>query len=652
VFKPPVLPNCLSLPAFSRSSQTRAGSVPANPSRRPAGLLRPLSFAVASLSLGIATSASAVTFDLGPFEGKLINRISAGASWRTQDPSSRVVTPGNTQGRGQASSGTADDGNLNYAKGDNYSLLFRGLHDLDLSAGNWGVFTRVKWWYDYEQANGDVLHGHAATNYAAGEPLDLSGFEPLARDQGIQLLDYYVWGQFDLGEMPLEVRLGDMVLNWGENLFIQNGVNVISPFDVTALRRPGSEIREALLPVGMAYANLGLTDDLSVEAFYQYDWDRAVLDECGTYWSSADPYGGGCLYLTASANAPDVAQVGTIFQINRAPDLEASDSGQWGISARYFSDALNSTEFGAYYMNLHNRTPMFSAINTVQGFGQPILNPAVDPNFFFEFPEDIETFGLTFNTNVGDWAWAGEFTYRPDFPLQINTTEFLQALSLGIIAEWSPMLPRSLAAGPGGYVAGWDEVDYTQLQTSVIKFFEQAWGADRISLAAEIGGVWIDGMQDGINYGRSPAYGANTFEPFASQLPPLPGLPPITGAPISCNNHPYAPLGVVPNPTAAYCEDEGFTTSFSWGYRLRVAANYNNAIAGINLTPSVAWSHDVSGYSPAPNFIEDRKALSLGLTADYLNVYQAELSYTSFFGAEYNELQDRDFISLSFSVAF
>jgi hypothetical protein len=159
-------------------------------------------------------------------------------------------------------------------------------------------------------------------------------------------------------------------------------------------------------------------------------------------------------------------------------------------------------------------------------------------------------------------------------------------------------------------------------------------------------------MDDNINYGRSSAYGANTFETFPSRLPPLPGLPPFTGAPISCNNHPLAPLGVVPNPNPEYCEDEGFTTDFSWGYRLRAAANYNNAIAGINLTPNLAWSHDVSGYSPAPNFIEDRMALSVGVIADYLNVYQAEVSYTSFFGADYNELQDRDFISLSFSVAF
>jgi hypothetical protein len=50
----------------------------------------------------------------------------------------------------------------------------------------------------------------------------------------------------------------------------------------------------------------------------------------------------------------------------------------------------------------------------------------------------------------------------------------------------------------------------------VIKFFEQAWGADRISLAAEVGAVWLGGMDPNVNYGRSSAYGANTFEPFNS----------------------------------------------------------------------------------------------------------------------------------------
>ena len=618
-----------------------------------------MTLAVAVAAATLSAGAHAVKFDMGPFEGTLTSRLSLGASWRTEDPSNRVVTPGNTAGAGRASAGTTDDGNLNYDKGDMYSMLFRGLHDLDLNAGRMGLFTRVKYWYDHEQAEGSVRHGHAANDYAAGRPLKMSGFEDLAQDKGFQFLDYYVYGEFDIGESPLELRAGNMVLNWGENLFIQNGVNVVSPFDVTALRRPGSEIREALLPVGMVYGNLGVTYNLSVEAFYQYDWQRSILDECGTYWNAADPYGGGCDYLTVFASIPDAAQVARPLpglvpnaRIDRAPDIEASDSGQWGISARYFSEQLNSTEFGLYYLNTHSRTPIFSGVNAAVP-GLPILYfPQIQPRFVFEFPEDIEVYGASFTTNIGDWAVAGEASYRPDFPLQVNTTELLQALALGAIAEWSPMLPRSLAAGPGGIVHGYDNVSYTQLQTSVIKFFEQVGGADRVSLAAEVGAVWLGDMDDAVNYGRSAAYGVNTFEPFNSQLQPLPGLPPITGAPISCNSHPYQALGLVPNTNASYCEDEGFTTDFSWGYRLRVSAEYNNAFAGINLTPSLAWSHDVDGYSPAPNFIEGRKALSLGLRADYLNVYQGELSYTSFFGADYNDLEDRDFVSLSVSVAF
>ena len=45
-------------------------------------------------------------------------------------------------------------------------------------------------------------------------------------------------------------------------------------------------------------------------------------------------------------------------------------------------------------------------------------------------------------------------------------------------------------------------------------------------------------------------------------------------------------------------------------------------------------------------------ALSIALGGDYLNRYRGELSYTTFFGADYNELEDRDFLSLSFAIAF
>jgi hypothetical protein len=602
--------------------------------------VKALPLASAVLAASLAQSAVAAKFDLGPFEGNFSSNLSVGASWRTESASNRVISPGNSES-GRASSSTTDDGNLNYDKGDMYSMLFKGVHDLKLDAGNYGFFTRFKYWYDYELDQGKVAHGHAANDYEADARLNTTDFEDLAQEKGFEFLDYYAYGSFDIGDRPVELRAGNMVLSWGENTFIQNGLNVISPLDVTALRKPGSEIKEALLPVGMVYANVGVTADLSVEVFYQYDWQRTILDECGTYWNAGDPYGGGCDYLTASANVPDGDQVDSIYRLDRASDKEASDDGQWGVAARYFVESWNATEFGLYYINYHSRTPIFSAYNTETGLGGSILSPDHNPKYFFEFPEDIDLFGLTYATNLGSWAWSGEFTYRPDFPLQISTTDLLQSLALGNIAQWSPMLERSLDAGEGGYVSGYDDVSYTQFQTTFIKFFEQVLGASRLSFAAEVGATWLGDMDSDVNYGRSPAYGAADFAPFES----------ASGATISCNSHPLEPL-IVPNANAEYCNKDGFTDDFSWGYRMRAGLDYSDVFAGINLTPNVAWSHDVSGNSPAPNFIEDRKAISVGVRADYMNIYRADLSYTSYFGADYNATEDRDFVSLSFSVAF
>ncbi|MCY1380132.1 hypothetical protein D9M69_679220 [compost metagenome] len=72
--------------------------------------------------------------------------------------------------------------------------------------------------------------------------------------------------------------------------------------------------------------------------------------------------------------------------------------------------------------------------------------------------------------------------------------------------------------------------------------------------------------------------------------------------------------------------------------------------AGINLAPSLAWSHDVEGNGP--NFEEGLKAISLGLDAEYANTYTASLSYTDFFGGDFSTNGDRDFVALSFGVNF
>ena len=61
-----------------------------------------------------------------------------------------------------------------------------------------------------------------------------------------ELLDAYVWWNFDAGEMPGQLRVGDQVLSWGESTFIQNSINTINMIQ----RAMNSQAMEDTMVVG------------------------------------------------------------------------------------------------------------------------------------------------------------------------------------------------------------------------------------------------------------------------------------------------------------------------------------------------------------------------------------------------------------------
>jgi len=643
-------------------------------------------FKVMSGSLALAASvlalpAQAGEFQWGDWEGSFNSQISLGSNWRMSEMDPLLVTPGSAPGFGLASTGTADDGDLNYKDGDIYSLILKGVHDFELRKGDFGVFLRGKYWYDQELADGDRPHGTSSNFYTPNQPLDDSGFDDFAQASGIELLDAFVYGTFYLGEneMPLDLRVGRQVVSWGESTFIQNGINSINPVDVSAFRRPGAEIKEGLLPVSMVTISAGLTDALSFEAFYQLEWEKTVIDACGTYFSTADVAATGCDVVTLRGQLSDQinmlgfapASIPAGLFITRRPDIEPDDSGQFGVAFRYFAEKLAGSEFGIYYMNYHSRIPYLGGFRSANSLvPDAAIPPAVfaaltaslgprpwpfipgnplggNPQYFAEFPEDIELYGISFATNLGGFAISGEVSHRPDFPVQVNTVELLH----GAVSEapWSTMLPRIISVGPGESASGFDLLPVTQAQVTFIRFFDQVLGASRLSFAAEIGGNWVGDLPDQSvqRYGRSSTFGMGYFNPIPLPSPPLP-----PGQFITCSEGNVL-AGVDPaNYNARNCSTDGYVTDSSWGYRIRASLTYNDVFAGINLTPNMAWSHDVDGYSPNSNFTEDAKALTVGLKAEYLNRYTASLAYTGFTGGDYSVVTDRDFLSLSFSVSF
>jgi hypothetical protein len=589
-----------------------------------------------AVAAAIAPQAFAKDFSIGEIEGSFDSSLSVGASWAVRGPDPDFISNFNSQGvRGNASARTNDDNRLNFKKGETFSKIFKGVHDLELKYGDSGAFVRGKYWYDFE------LMDESRPFY----DIDDHGRQRAAKSSGAMFLDSFVYHNYTLNDLQGNVRLGKQVVSWGESTFIGNSINSINPIDVAALRRPGAEVKEGLIPVNMLYVSQGLSENVTAEAFYQLEWAPSVIDNCGTFFGN-DVTPDGCndrAVLAGNDLAPGVAKnTGTPgltddAYIPRTKTKDARDSGQFGVAFRWFAPDFNDTEFGAYAMNYHSRNPSLdftratSTANAVAAIRSASYNVV--------YPEDVRLYGLSFATNLDGTSVGGEVSFRPNMPLNLNGADInLAAVGNAV----SPLFVGGDAVNVAGAdVAGYKRMPVLQAQVSATRFIDQVLGSERLTLVGEVGYNHINGLgaSDGTEarFGRSTVFGAGQLVNQAvcvGQNTPVPGQPGVTR----------------PSNPQQECGSNGYYTSDSWGYRLRGKLEYPNVIAGINLSPNLAWSHDVNGVGP--NFEEGDKAVSLGVDADYMNTYTASLSYTDYFGGKWNTNTDRDYVALSFGVNF
>ena len=575
----------------------------------------------AKLALAVSLASTptwGVSFNVGPVEGQIDSELSIGASWSTAKADSKLIGA-NNGGKGQSE--ISDDGRLNFKRGETFSKIFTGMHALELKYGDSGLYVRGKYWYDFE------LQDDSRPFKAISD----SGRKASAQSSGSQLLDAFVYHNYAIADQPGAVRLGKQVVSWGESAFIGGGINAINPTDASAYRRPGTEYKDGLVPVNLFYISQNLTDNLSADAFYQLDWEQSEADNCGTFFSRSDLMADGCsgnYRVMSKRSALDVADLAALTDagvevneegvlVRRGADRNARNSGQFGVAMHYVFEPLD-TEFGAYFMNYHSRDPILSAGAAPQSAysaaaGSGGLAPMIvagNSSYYVEYPEDIRLYGLSFATTLSTGtAWKGELSYRPNAPVQLNSNDLLYAnvTLLPGLAQASP-----LTVTPGADIQGYRRKEVTQFQTSLTHVFDNAMGADRLTVTGEVGVTYVGGLDSpsDLRYGRDPVFGSDG--------------------------------------------NDGFTTATSWGYRGRAVWEYNSVLPGVNLKPNLGWSHDISGYSPGPNanFEEGRKAITLGLDGEYQSTYTSSLSYTNFFGGRYNTLSDRDFVALTVGVKF
>jgi len=576
--------------------------------------------------LTMPLAAMAIPFQLGPIAATIDSTISAGVSVRTQSPDAALV--GITNG-GTARSVNDDDGNIAFKSGDITSANLKVSHDLEFKYQNYGVFSRVSYFYDETSSSADKLEDrrNAAGNVVTARQRGNYELGPRGRDRlgsEFRLLDLFAYGNFDVAGHGLSLRAGKQVINWGESTFIGNSINSINPVDVSRLRQPGAELKEALLPTPIISAQFQITGDLSLEGIWLAAYDKTQIDPRGSFFSTNDfvsDDGSRAVVsfgrreddnfanrVPAGPNNPNSASVWLPRQETRDPN---NTTNQYGFALRYFSEALNNTEFGLFTLKYHSRTPLVSAIRGGSSnvtSTAPTCGSQATPvtgcrgTYFSEFPENIELYGLSFNTTAPyGVALQGEYSFRPNQPIQLSGTEILLS-ALGAPSNLSGTPQSAVRATPyalGDYIQGYRNIEMHQAQVTLTKAFGPTIGAEQFVLLGEVGVTHLE-LPNNLRFGGPGA-----------------GLPACGfGTPVTVAN--------------GSCQSEGFATDNSWGYRVVARMDFENVISAVQMSPRLVFSQDVNGVSPT--FNEGTKAITAGIGFNYLQRWQADIGYTTFFG--------------------
>ena len=555
---------------------------------------------LAAVALVASGGAQAFNFQLfdNSVEGSFDTTLGYGIAMRTEDPQ-----PGNL-------SGQYGNRYLFQDKWDIVSNVVKASHDLQLNGNGWSAFVRGNYFYDAE--------------------MDHQKLPSAARDRAVShgdITDAYLLTRFGPSDQ-FTVRVGKQVISWGENTFIGGAINDVNTIDITKVRQPGVELKDALTGTNALYGSWTMTPALTLEAFVLLNYDELKIDPMGSFYDTLDLASDGGGFATGMdglgrpvALAPDGGSsgldLGTI-PVTRAGDKRPSRGGQYGAALRYYAPSLgNGFDFGLYYERLNDHNPQLSAIAGT---------PLAPGRFFVTYADAVERFGASFNTTVGPWALGGEYSYRRNAPIQ--------GLGFATVAALGTDLVKGYA--PGTVYQGYERYQRHQIQFTG----QRLWGpmpmfkADQWNTIGEIAYGWVGNM---------------------------PG--------IDLNGH--ATAASVPTLAAAAAAGNGFIrfddlTHDFWGFQARSTLTYNNILFNrINMDFNTSFRWDVDGVSPelggAKLFYRGRKAISVGVTFDYALRWKLGINQTFFTGGQdehrpngtrYAASNDRDFLAIDLSYTF
>ncbi|WP_431825204.1 DUF1302 domain-containing protein [Burkholderia sp. F1] len=589
--------------------------------------------------LGAATS-SAYGYDFtmgeGAVQGSFVTNLTAGMGIRTKNPSCSLTGDPNAYGCGAAANvnqwGASDNGDLNYRKGQPFSTYVSATSELLLKMPSEGLKFMVRGTGMY-----DFLAGNTART-----PLSSTASAQVVYNA--QLLDLWAQKDFTINGQAAHVRLGNQVINWGESMFAQSGINATNSLDTQKLLIPGAQLKQALLPAPMLSFATGLSHGFSTEAYYQFQWNGNRYPPVGSYWSLANVFGRGAEPFTINTNNLNVAgpSAGTIagltgldkgnsgaldgiknglvngsfsgppfndIGIPVSTQLPAKYRPQFGVKFNYSPRSFDAN-FAFYYINYIDKSPVLSTL--ANGTAQ------------WSYLGNRQLFGASANFGLGPWAIGTELSYRPR-----------DAVALSSCFGAGGPLDLNTNGVPGTNCQQWVDKKKFQLDINGLLAltrseypFLKLLGADSAALTWEL--TWI----------YYPGLGSSVTRTINGQ--PVTQVPATGYFPWLNNN---SGLGYPITAGQGTSSSVGATIDFNWTYD-------GTLIPGWQVTPGVTFTTGLYGYTPtfSANYMQGAKSLNVYVLFNQNPPkWQAGINFAAFFGGHQTVGQpyaDRNFVGL------
>ena len=379
--------------------------------------------------------AQAFKFDTpSDWEVRWDNSAKANLMLRIEDQDPSVYDPRRTKGPdgpNPLAAGLADDATFSVDQYDFASQRIDLLSEMDVIwKDKLGFRVSGSGWYDYAYENSSYPSSGRTRADSAQFPRSANStfayltvqpgeYNDAAEDlhyRGGELLDAFVFANFDVGDASANVRVGRHTLYWGQTLLQIGGLHgfagSMAAIDAAkGLGTPGTELKELFIPNDKISSTVQFADGLSVSAFYAMGFEPFRWPAAGTYFSLAELLTEDSECLTAAAG-PNGRSCG------RSVDYISKDSGDWGINVKYYIEPWD-LEASVIYMNNTDRltSGLYSVLGdnaTTSGQKAEALNTNANllGSYGWVYKDDIDTFGFSFAKEMWDISWGADVVYR------------------------------------------------------------------------------------------------------------------------------------------------------------------------------------------------------------------------------------------------